>query len=214
MKQRPLTVVALATLSVLAFAGAAQAHVTLHPNAVPSGAFVVVDINVPNESDSASTVKLDVKLPPGILSASIQPVPGWQTRVITQKLAKPVKVEDEMVTTRVDRIVFSRGRIGPGQFQSFPVSLLLPEAKPGTLLVFKALQTYSNGKIVRWIDPTAEEPAPQLLIRPASSPSLDYPAGVAAAKAGLGHTLKGVAVGLPLGAFGLYLALRRRRKAG
>ena len=213
MKRRLLTVVAVAALSGLALAGAAQAHVTLHPNAVPSGTFVVIGINVPTESETASTVKLDVKFPPGILSASVQPVPGWKARVITQKLAKPVKVEDETVTTRVDRIVFSGGRIRPGQFQSFPVSLLLPEAKPGTLLTFKALQTYSNGEVVRWIDPTAEEPAPQLLIRPASSPSLDYPAGVAAAKQGLGHALKGVAVGLPLAAFGAYLALRRRRKA-
>ena len=69
-------------------------------------------------------------------------VPGWKGQVITRKLPKPVQIEPGFtVTTRVDRVVFSGGRIAPGHFLAFPVSILVPKATPGTLLTFKALQT-------------------------------------------------------------------------
>ena len=118
--------------------------------------------------DNASTVKVDVQFPNGIFVASPMVMPGWKGRVITKKLPKPVEIEPGFsVSSRVDRVVFSGGRIGPGQFLSFPVSIKAPAVKAGTLLTFKALQTYSNGEVVRWIgNPSADEPAPQVLIRP------------------------------------------------
>ena len=201
---RILSIVALAAL---AFVAIAQAHVTVHPNALPAGGFTVINIQVPNERDKASTVKVDVQFPNGIFIASPRSMPGWKARVITKKLPKPVEIEPGFsVSSRVDRVVFSGGRIGPGQFLSFPVSIKAPAAKAGTLLTFKALQTYSNGEVVRWIgNPSADEPAPQVLIRPATSPVLDYPAGASAAKQGMGKTLKGFVFGLPLGVLGTYL---------
>ena len=37
--------------------------------------------------------------------------------------------------------------------------------EPGKALTFKALQTYSNGEVVRWIGPPdADEPAPQVTL--------------------------------------------------
>ena len=76
----------------------------------------------------------------------------------------------------------------------------MPDSKAGTLLTFKALQTYSNGEVVRWIgNPTADAPAPQVLIRSADSPVLDYPAGANTAKQSMGKTLTGFVFGLPLG---------------
>jgi len=200
--------------AALALVGVAQAHVTVHPNALPAGGFTVININVPNERDNASTTKIDVQFPAGIFSASTGALPGWKGRVITKKLPKPVEIEPGFsVSSRVDRVVFSGGRIGPGQFLSFPVSILVPDGKPGTLLTLKALQTYSNGDVVRWIgNSSADEPAPQVALRPANSPVLDYPAGASAAKQGMGRTLKGFVFGLPLGALGTYLALRRRKQ--
>ncbi len=210
-----LFVAAVAAVATLAMVGAAQAHVTVHPNALPAGGFTVINIQVPNERDKASTVKVDVQFPNGIFIASPTVMPGWKGRVITKKLSKPVEIEPGFtVSSRVDRVVFSGGRIGPRQFLSFPVSIKAPSAKAGTLLTFKALQTYSSGEVVRWIgNPSSDEPAPQVLIRAASSPVLDYPAGASAAKQGMGKTLKGFVFGLPLGVLGTYLALRRRRQA-
>jgi uncharacterized protein YcnI len=204
----------IVVLTALALVAVAQAHVTVHPNALPAGGFTVIGIQVPNERDKASTVRVDVQFPNGIYVASPAVLPGWNARVITKKLPKPVEIEPGFsVSSRIDRVVFSGGRIGPGRFLSFPVSIKAPAVKAGTLLTFKALQTYSNGEIVRWIgNPSADAPAPQVLVRPASSPVLDYPAGAGAAKQGMGKTLTGFVFGLPLGALGAYLALRRRRQ--
>jgi uncharacterized protein YcnI len=214
MKSR---IVLLATIALAALAGAsvAQAHVTVHPNALPAGGFTVINIQVPNERDNASTTKVDVQFPQGIFTASVMAMPGWKGRVITKKLPKPVQIEPGFtVTSRVDRVVFAGGRIAPGQFLSFPVSIKVPDFKAGTLLTFKALQTYSNGEVVRWIgNPSADTPAPQVLIRPSTSPVLDYPAGANSAKQSMSKTLTGFAIGLPLGALGTYLAVRRRRQA-
>lgn len=215
MKTRLALLLAVATVAALAIAGAAQAHVTVHPNALPAGGFTVINIQVPNERGNASTVRIDVQFPNGIYIASPTVMPGWRSRVITKKLSMPVEIERGFsVSSRVDRVVFSGGRIGPGQFLSFPVSIKAPAVKAGTLLTFKALQTYSNGEVVRWIgNPSADEPAPQAMIRQASSPVLDYPAGASAARQSMGKTLEGFVFGLPLGVLGTYLALRRRRQA-
>ena len=152
MKARLITLVTIAVAG-LALAGVAQAHVTVHPNALPSGGFTVVNVQVPNERDKASTVKVDVQIPPGVFFLSTAPIPGWTAKVYFTKLAKPVKVFDDTSTQQVSRVVWTAkgGKIGPGQFQSFPMSMLVPKAKAGTLATFKALQTYSNGEVVRWI---------------------------------------------------------------
>ncbi len=215
MKTRLALLAAVATVAALAVVDAAQAHVTVHPNALPAGGFTVINIQVPNERGNASTVRIDVQFPNGIYIASPTVMPGWRSRVITKKLPKPVEIERGFsVLSRVDRVVFSGGRIGPGQFLSFPVSIKAPAVKAGTLLTFKALQTYSNGEVVRWIgNPSADQPAPQALILQASSPVLDYPAGASAAKESMGKTLEGFVFGLPLGVLGTYLAIRRRRQA-
>jgi periplasmic copper chaperone A len=67
---------------------------------------------------------------------------------------------------------FGLTQVKPGQFREFDVSLgPLPKTDR---IVFKALQTYSDGDIVRWIDvpqdgqAEPEHPAPVLKLPPAS----------------------------------------------
>jgi len=212
MKARLFTLISI-TILALALVGVAQAHVTVHPNALPSGGFTVVNVQVPNERDNAFTVKVDVQVPKGIFFLSTQPIPGWTAKVYFHKLPKPVKVFDDTSTQEVSRVVWTAkgGKIGPGQFQSFPMSMLVPRAKAGTLATFKALQTYSNGEVVRWIgNPSADEPAPQVMITAANSPVQDYPAGVTAMK---GKMMHGAVYAFPialLAALGIGLARRKR----
>jgi uncharacterized protein YcnI len=117
---------------------------------------------VPNERDNADTTKVVVQFPPGFLSVSTEPVPGWDIKITKRKLDKPVEQFGEQVTEEVGRITFSGGSIGPGEFQDFGLSLGVPD-KAGSTLTFKSLQTYSNGEVVRWIGPPdSEEPAPQV----------------------------------------------------
>jgi uncharacterized protein YcnI len=214
--------IVIAVLGVaLAGARAAQAHVTVHPNMQPAGAFTTLVVRVPNETADADTTKVDVQLPPGFVSVSTAPVPGWTAQLVERKLATPVTVEGEKKTSEVGEVIWSGGKIAPGEYFEFPLSVAMPD-KPGTTLTFKALQSYSDGKVVRWIGaPGSDEPAPQIRLTAADSAVEDVPAGVDAAAASsssddgsstktnvaLGLGIAGLAVGLV--ALGLVLVRRR-----
>jgi uncharacterized protein YcnI len=215
--QIPAAVAAVA----LAAPAAAQAHVTVQPNTATVGSYVVESVRVPNERDDASTVKLDLQLPPGFAEVSYEARPGWSVKLIRAKLAKPVQTDDGPVTEEVRRITFTghgtQGRIGPGQFMDFPLSVQIP-GKAGDKLTFKAIQTYSNGEEVRWIGaPDSESPAPVLTVTGAPATGAAAPRAVAPASADAGGgASQGLAVtALVLGALGLIagvaaLGLRRR----
>jgi uncharacterized protein YcnI len=157
--------------SALAFAGVASAHVEVKPESVAGGDFAQVALTVPNERDDASTVKLVVVLPTDTPLASVQttPIPGWSVSTKERTLAEPIDFFGSKVSKVVSQVTWTAtaGGIGPGQFQDFPLSLgVLPES--GTL-VFKALQTYSNGDVVTWNETGVggaepEHPAPTLEI--------------------------------------------------
>jgi uncharacterized protein len=160
-------------VGALAVPAAAQAHVTVQPTAAPAGAQTVLAVRVPNERDDASTVKVDVRLPPGFASASWEAVPGWTVRAVKQKLATPIQTDDGPIDEQIGEIVWTassrKAGIAPGEFRDFPLSVVLP-GKAGQTLTFKALQTYSNGDVVRWIGaPDADEPAPRVQLTAAAS---------------------------------------------
>lgn len=158
MKVRAAPIAAL--VATLVLAPAAAAHVTLNPREWEAGGFARFAVRVPNERDNASTTRVSLRFPEPILSASFQPVEGWQRTVRMVELDEPIDVEGEQVTERIDTVTWSGGRIRPGEFQEFGVSFRTPE-EPGTELAFPAVQTYSNGEVVRWIGPSdADEPAP------------------------------------------------------
>jgi uncharacterized protein YcnI len=169
---RTRTLAAATAVAALAVPAAAQAHVTLQPTTAPAGAFTVLDVRVPTERDNASTAKVDVQFPAGFAAASYQAVPGWKVRVIKKTLSKPIQTDDGPITEGVSRMVWTRtsrrGGIKPGQFQDFPISVQIP-GKAGDKLTFKALQTYSNGEVVRWIGaPGSDSPAPQVTVTAAA----------------------------------------------
>jgi uncharacterized protein YcnI len=160
---------AAAAVAALALPSAAAAHVTVVPSSAPAGSYTVFDVRVPNERDDAATTKVEVKMPPGFVTASYKPVPGWTVRVVRARLDRPIETENGPISEQVDRIVFSgdgsaQGRIAPGSFQDFPISVKLPDGE-GETLTFKALQTYDSGEIVRWIGaPDGDEPAPTVTL--------------------------------------------------
>ena len=164
MRARQLVPAALLALALLVPA-AAQAHVTLQPNEAPEGAYTVLDVRVPNESDSENTTKVAVLFPEGFGDVSYQAVPGWKVEVVHDKLKKPIQTDDGPITEGVKEVIFSGGKLAPGQFQDFPLSVQIP-GKAGEELTFKAVQTY-EGEVVRWIGaPETEHPAPQVLVTP------------------------------------------------
>jgi uncharacterized protein YcnI len=167
-----ITLASAVTLSALAVPTVAQAHVTVQPKSAAAGSFVVEDVRVPNETDNAVTTKLAVQFPEGFAEASYQTVPGWSVKVVKEKLATPVKTDDGEVTEGIKTMTWTAKStadgIAPGQFQDFPLSVQIP-GKAGDTLTFKALQTYSDGTVARWIGaPDADKPAPQVQVTAAA----------------------------------------------
>ena len=165
-------IVAVAAGALVAPAGAA-AHVTVQPQSgVTAGGFARIDVRVPNERDNASTDNVVVDVPPGFYNLNYEPVPGWTIKINKEKLAKPVEQFGEQVTEQVKDVSFTadskKDAIQPGQFQQFGLSGGPVPGKAGQKLSFPAIQTYSNGEVVRWIDkdPEAETPASTLLLLP------------------------------------------------
>jgi uncharacterized protein YcnI len=165
---------ALAAGALLAAPAAAGAHVTLNPSTVPAKGFAELLVRVPNETDNTNTTKLDIKFPHGFVQVSYEPRPGWTFNVQKTKLAKPVQTDDGPVTEEVSRLTITgtgkgEGAIAPGQFVDFPLSVQVPD-QAGKKLLFPTLQTYSDGKVVRWIAPdeSADTPAPHLDVTAAS----------------------------------------------
>ncbi|MEV8565689.1 YcnI family protein [Streptomyces sp. NPDC051322] len=153
----------VAATTVLLVSGTAFAHVTVQPEgAAAKGGYAVIDFKVPNERDNASTTEVEVHFPTDhpLASVSVQPVPGWHAEVTTSKLAKPLTIHGKKIDKAVSKVTWTGGKIKPGEFEQFPLSVgQLPTDTDQ--LTFKALQTYSNKEVVRWIEeqkPGAEEP--------------------------------------------------------
>jgi uncharacterized protein len=184
-----ITLASAVTLGALAVPAVAQAHVTLQPKSAAAGAYVVENVRVPNETDDAVTTKVAVQFPEGFAAASYQSVAGWSVKVIKEKLATPIKTDDGEITEGVKSITWTASSkadgIAPGQFQDFPLSVQIP-GKAGDTLTFKALQTYGDGTVVRWIGaPDADKPAPQVQVTEAAE---DHHASAAPAAGGTATT--------------------------
>lgn len=164
-------------------AGPASAHVTVTPaSAEPGAEATELSFSIPNERSDATTTAIEVAFPTDqpLALASVRPMADWRAQVTKRKLATPLTSDDGPVTEAVTRIIWSGGNIGDGEYQNFNVTIgPLPE-KP-TTMVFKVLQHYSDGTVVRWIDTTpasGEEPE-----HPAAVLEVDAAAGPIAAAA-------------------------------
>jgi uncharacterized protein YcnI len=168
-----VAVVVASTLTVLAITAApALAHVTVHSDGpAVQGGFSELSFRVPNEQDGAATIELQVMFPTDapLGFVSVKPHPGWHYQVQTRELTTPIQTGDGPVTQTASAITWTAdspaSALQPGQFDDFDVSAgPLPKT---TTMTFKAIQTYSNGDVVRWIETAA-----------AGAPEPDHPAPV------------------------------------
>jgi uncharacterized protein YcnI len=145
---RRVAVVVAAAMLVPA-AGAA-AHVAIKPPRAAAGSEARLTLEVPNERPAAATRKIDLQMPAGVTAVRARALRGWKLRV------REAGGEVRRVT-----LTAGAGRALTGdQRGRFGLRMTLP-ATPGRTLVFKVLQTYDNGEVVRWIGPpgTSEPPA-------------------------------------------------------
>ncbi|WP_041987224.1 MULTISPECIES: YcnI family copper-binding membrane protein [unclassified Streptomyces] len=169
----------VAAASVLLLAGPASAHVGVSAaGEAAKGGSAIINFKVPNERDDATTTKVEVNIPADHPLASVmpEPIPGWKIDIVKTKLAKPIDLHGSPVNEAVSKVTWTadaKSSIPAGQFQLFPLSVS-PLPTDTDQLVFKAIQTYSNKEVVRWIEEPKEgaaepeNPAPVLKLTAAA----------------------------------------------
>ncbi|WP_329172591.1 YcnI family protein [Streptomyces sp. NBC_01477] len=200
-----MTVSAAAAL-LLGLAAPASAHVTVTSSSTEGGGSAVLTFTVPDESATAHTVGLTVRLPTATPLTSVlsAPVPGWTVDLTRTTLATPSKDDDgNTITSAVTQVTWTAtaGGLAPGQFGEFSLAVG-PLPATGTLYL-PAVQRYSDGTQVNWVQQAQgsaepEHPAPSVAITPAGA------AGGAKAASEEGS---GDGWGIGLGAAGIVLAL-------
>jgi periplasmic copper chaperone A len=166
---RLLAATAAAATILLTVVSVASAHIIVDPGEAAKGSFTKLAFRVANERDDAGTTTFEVNFPTDhpIAFLSVRPRPGWTYEVERTQLDEPIDAEGEELTEVVSKVTWTGGPISAGEFDDFEVSAgPLPEDVDE--LVFPSLQTYDDGEVVRWIDPTPpggeepEHPAPVL----------------------------------------------------
>jgi uncharacterized protein YcnI len=156
----------------------ASAHVRVVPDTTTPGSYALLTFRVPNEDPKAVTTKLTLTLPTGdpFPAVSVQPLAGWDATVTEAALPKPV-TDDGATLTRAPHTVTWTAQKGQGiaadQLQLFAISVG-PLPASGTVLI-PATQTYSDGTVVTWDQPTPaggaepEHPAQTFTVGPAAA---------------------------------------------
>ena len=219
-----ITTGATTTLLIGSWAGIATASAHVHVDAENPvrGSSSIVTFQVPNESETGSpTTQITVILPTGS-SATTDVMPGWTTRIDKDLAAGTVK--------SVTWTAVPGAGIPADQFELFELEVGLPDSDTAS---FPATQTYADGTVVRWDQPTPpggaepDHPAPTLTLVSASEAPADHhatpnagtapaapppPATAEEPKLGPDNIARALAGGaLLVGALGVGIALVRRR---
>lgn len=174
------TVGTLLAADLLLGAAPASAHVHLVPDTTaPGSEEALLTFRVPNEDPTAVTTKVALTLPTTnpFPAVSVEPLAGWDATVTEAALPSPVVDTEGATLTRAPHTVTwtaQQGQgIGANQLQQFAIAVG-PLPRSGTVVI-PATQTYSDGTVVTWDQPTPasgaepEHPAPAFTIgRPAA----------------------------------------------
>ena len=185
-------VLALAAVVFACMAAAADAHVTVIPSAARPGETRTLTFRVLNEESGATTVEFDLFIPAGV-TAEAADRRGWTKVAGGSQVTWKANGPSDAISGNQSKDF--EVRVGP-----------LPKQQQ---LVFKALQHYSTGEIVRWIqDPTpdAERPAPVLQLTATGRPQASGGSSSATGWAVL------AVLALVVVAAGFLLLRRRRRR--
>jgi uncharacterized protein YcnI len=149
--RRALRVAALAALGPALAAAPASAHLQVRPAHAAPGDPVLWTVLVPSE-DEAGTRQVELAVPRGVLPFSYEQAPGWTRRL-------------RMNADGSVRAIVWRGRTGSEGLAMFRFLASTPEqAGP---IAWKAIQTYRDGAVVRWIGSAdSEHPASVTAVSP------------------------------------------------
>lgn len=153
----------------------ASAHVQASSDDATRGGYATVSFQVPNESTTgAATTALTLDLP-NVSAVRTETKPGWAVKIN----------RDGDKVRSVTWTAAPNGGIPADQFDVFRIAAKLPDADT---VSFPATQSYADGAVVKWDQPSAtagaepERPAPALVLAAGSTPkSAHHPAPTASA---------------------------------
>lgn len=139
---------------------AASAHVRVEADGTAAGGYSQLTFRVPNESPTATTTKLTVKLPTKrpFTSVSSKPTPGWTATIKQGKLPKAVTVDGATITKAPRTVTWTANpghHIKANEYQTFTI-MVGPLPKAGSTITMPADQTYSDKTVVSWSQKTQE----------------------------------------------------------
>jgi uncharacterized protein YcnI len=133
-----------AAVAALVAAPAASAHVQVRPALAAPGDPVLFQVIVPNERD-ASTTEVTLQIPKDVLPFSFEEPAGW-----TRENKEGADGSLESVTWK--------GELAEDGFARFSFLASTPEQEGE--IAWKAVQTYDDGSVSRWIGaPDSDNPA-------------------------------------------------------
>jgi uncharacterized protein YcnI len=122
----------------------AAAHVQVRPTTAAPEDAVLFEVMVPNERENR-TVEVELAVPAGVLPFSYEDTPGWRR---TLRLNPNQSI----------RSIVWRGTMAADGFVRFGFLASTPPREGD--ISWKAVQTYDDGRKVRWIEPPdGEQPA-------------------------------------------------------
>jgi uncharacterized protein YcnI len=186
-------------------APSAWAHVTATADHTWRGGVATVTFMVPNESETGSpTTGLTVMLP-NVTSAHTELMPGWS-----------VHLDHDIAAGAFHSVTWTAppaAGIPADQFALFRIQVNLPDTATAS---FPAIQTYADGKVVRWDQPPQpdgsepEHPAPLLSLTEVV-PDPGHTTALPSTSGATTRWLAGGALALSVASLAVSLVLRRQR---
>lgn len=170
----------VSTLSAALFAGllstGAQAHVTLEKQSAEPGSFYKAVLKLPHGCEGSPTVRLEVALPDGFISAKPMVKPGWKIKTEKGAYDREYAFLHGMILKEgVRKIVWTGGEVPDDFYDEFVVSgFLATEMQPGPVY-FPVTQICADGEI-SWSEVPKEGQDPHSLEAPAPRLMLTAPA--------------------------------------
>ena len=154
MIRRFVLAAAACSAALLAVAGPVSAHIDPDPAEAQAGSRLTVGFTVEHGCDGSPTMRLDMRLPEGVIDPVPEPVQGWDVSIET--------IDGDTIVT------FAGGPLSDDAEGTFGVTITLPP-EPDTTIFFPFVQRCEVGEI-RWIGLPVEpgdeldEPAPAMAL--------------------------------------------------
>lgn len=144
---------ALATpLATLLLAPPALAHITLETRQATPGTSYKAVLRVPHGCQGSATVKIQVRIPEGVVAVKPQPKPGWTLTTVTGAYAGTHTAHGAQLDSGVQEIIWSGGPLQNDHYDEFVfVGFLSNALVPSHTLHFPVIQECEQG-LARWVD--------------------------------------------------------------